>query len=266
MDSILTMARDKIQASVLMSDNNTLAIHAELPKLNQMLMSNLAAALGDAQRTRFREFLDRCNAPYTITDRNPAHAGIPSALFYAELRRPPKTDRFFVITPDSAAFSEIRINADSLRVMMADAAHRLESARERAHIVIREFAVRSRHRDNPEFPLTVSGDGDNISIRVTGAQTESSPDDILYRLVPRIPRSAEREPVLPFIPNNGLNRSRMAIERQPESARSMQHDSLYQPLQRKSVSLDSLLHAVPNRSSGRDDQMRGRKYDSPIEL
>jgi hypothetical protein len=58
----------------------------------------------------------------------------------------------------------------------------------------------------------------------------------------------------------------MATERQLEVPRSNQQATFSLPLQRKSIRLDSLLHAVPNRSSGKDDRPREKNYQNPIEL
>jgi hypothetical protein len=250
-DSMLIVACEKIQSSVLVGDNHAIAIHMELPKLSRVLMSSIAATLGKTQRVKFKQFLDDCNAPYTIMASQSAPPQVSSERLLTEMRRAPQTDRFYVIDPDSAVVSNVRINMDSLRGMLVTARQQLEQTRERANVAIREFAVRSRRRT----PQTVRfmEDDNHISIQVSGTP-ETAADDasIFFRLVPRIPRSAEGGRLPTFVPDVDMNRSQVASQKRIEMNPQVKN---ILPAPGGPVSLDSLLNdarkSVPQREGRR---------------
>ena len=246
-DSMLVVACEKIQSSVLVGDNHAIAIHMELPKLSRVLMSSIAAALGETQRVKFKQFLDDCNAPYTIMASQSAPLQVPSERLLTEMRRAPQTDRFYVIDPDSAVVSNVRINMDSLRGMLVAARQQLEQARERANVAIREFAVRSRQR-TPQT-VRIMEDDNYISIQVSGAPEPAADDaSIFFRLVPRVPRAVEGGRLPSFVPDVDINRSQVASQKRIEMNPQVKN---MLPATGGPVSLDSLLKdarkSVPQR-------------------
>ncbi|MCX6137452.1 MAG: hypothetical protein NTV54_08170 [Ignavibacteriales bacterium] len=261
-DSLLAVACEKIQSSVLVGDNNAIAIHAGLPTLTRALMSNIASTLGEPQRVRFRQFLDQCNAPYTIMAAGAPPAHVSSDRLLTEMGRIPPTDRFFVIDPDSAMVSDVHINIDSLRSMMFAASLQMEKARERVHSAIREFAVRNRQR--APRPYSVTEDEDRISIQVSAAEPVMPDESFFFRLVPRISGAGEGGR-LPFVtPDAGMSRSQIVSQRRAGDQQSSAPARIAVPANRGPVSLDSLLNDV--RKSLPQRESRKKVPEDAIEL
>ncbi len=119
-DSILGSYKEKLQASVLVSENDEVAIHAELGDLNRSMVSTIASCLEPVQRVRFQKFLDVRKAPYTVVAMN-----APTLESHVILNRIPKVSsshNYVIISPDTVEFAEMRINIDSIR----EVAHRHE--------------------------------------------------------------------------------------------------------------------------------------------
>ena len=258
---MLVVACEKIQSSVLVGDNHAIAIHTELPKLSRVLMSNIAAALGETQRVKFGQFLDDCNAPYTIMASRSTPQHVPSERLLTEMRRSPRTDRFYVIDPDSAIISNVRINMDSLRGMLVTARQQLEQVRERANVTIREFAVRSRQRAPKSVHVTE--DNNHISIQVSGAP-ETAADDasIFFRLVPRVLRPVEGGRMPSSVADVDVSRSQVASQKRIEM--NPQGKNILPAPNNGPVSLDSLLNDV--RKSVPQREGRKTVKENAIEL
>lgn len=119
-DSILGSYKEKLQASVLVSENDEVAIHAELGDLNRAMVSTIASCLEPVQRVRFQKFLDVRKAPYSVVAMN-----APALEPHVILNRIPKvssSNNYVIISPDTIEFAEMRINIDSIR----EVAHRHE--------------------------------------------------------------------------------------------------------------------------------------------
>jgi len=112
-DSLLELTGRRIESSVLIGDNNTLAIAPDLPKLNRMMITNIASCLEPFQRVNFERLLEANNAPYTITAKR---APVEKAgRYFQNIPKYPQGDRFVIITPDTLMYSQIHIDYDSLR-------------------------------------------------------------------------------------------------------------------------------------------------------
>ncbi|MGD0038320.1 MAG: hypothetical protein ABSC53_13625 [Bacteroidota bacterium] len=112
-DSLLDLTGRRIETSVLIGENNTMAIAPDLPKLNRLMVTNIASCLEPLQRVNFERLLEANNAPYTVTVRS-VPAG-KAGNYFQRIPKFPQSDRFVIITPDTMMYSQIHINFDSLR-------------------------------------------------------------------------------------------------------------------------------------------------------
>lgn len=112
-DSILGTYKEKLQASVLVSENDEVAIHAELVDLNRAMVTTIAASLEPPQRTRFKKFLDYRKAPYALVEVNAPT--VPSHIILNKIPKISHTNNYVVISPDTVEIAEMTINVDSIR-------------------------------------------------------------------------------------------------------------------------------------------------------
>ncbi len=112
-DSILGTYKEKLQASVLVSENDEVAIHAELVQLNRAMVSTIAACLEPPQRTRFKRFLDHRKAPYAVVAVN--SPTLPSHIILNKIPEFSRSNNYVVISPDTVEIAEMTINVDSIR-------------------------------------------------------------------------------------------------------------------------------------------------------
>jgi hypothetical protein len=150
-DSMLDIARRKIQASVFVGENNSLAIHTGLVKLNQLLVSNIAASLEQGQRVRFRKYLEENQAPYTfVADHSPAISG--EHLLH-QIARLPRTNDFFVVTPDTLAVSRIGLDIDSLQQHMAETSPDFNGMEARVQALMQHLRALEMHQEHFAVPF-----------------------------------------------------------------------------------------------------------------
>ncbi len=112
-DSILGSYKEKLQASVLVSENDEVAIHTELVDLNRAMVSTIAACLEPTQRTRFQRFLEIRNAPYVVIAVNAPK--LEPHVIWNKIPSVSSSHNYVIISPDSVEFGEMRINVDSIR-------------------------------------------------------------------------------------------------------------------------------------------------------
>jgi len=112
-DSILGSYQEKLQASVLVSENDEVAIHAELVDLNRAMVSTIAACLEPPQRSRFQRFLDTRKAPYAVVAVNSPK--IPSHVIFDRIPNVSHNNNYVVISPGTIEIAEMTINIDSIR-------------------------------------------------------------------------------------------------------------------------------------------------------
>ena len=148
-DSLLELTGRRIESSVLIGENNTMAIAPDLPKLNRLMVTNIASCLEPVQRVSFERLLEANNAPYTVTAKS-----VPigkSDNYYQRIQRFPQGDRFVIITPDTMMYSQIHIDFDSLRRQMEGnfVAAEIRRAAMLKKIMAREFQHLPR---NVHFP------------------------------------------------------------------------------------------------------------------
>ncbi len=112
-DSILGSYKEKLQASVLVSENDEVAIHAELVDLNRAMVSTIAACLEPIQRTRFQKFLTIKKAPYAVIAVNAPK--LESHVILNKIPTISSSHKYVIISPDTVEFADMRINIDSIR-------------------------------------------------------------------------------------------------------------------------------------------------------
>ncbi len=112
-DSILGSYREKLQASVLVSENDEVAIHAELVDLNREMVSTIALCLEPRQRMRFQKFLDVRKAPYAVVEVNAPR--VEPHNIWTKIPRVSSSNNYVIISPDTVEIAEMRINVDSIR-------------------------------------------------------------------------------------------------------------------------------------------------------
>lgn len=127
-DSILDTYKQRLQASVLVSEHEQVAIHSELAELNRAMVSTIAACLEPPQRSRFQRFLDKRNAPYAVVAVN--SPSVPSHIILNRIPKVSAGNTYVVISPDTVEFAAVTIDLDSIR----------ESSR-REHMQLRRTAM-----------------------------------------------------------------------------------------------------------------------------
>lgn len=181
-DSLLELTGRRIESSILIGENNTMAIAPDLPNLNRMMVTNIAACLEPNQRIQFEHLLEANNAPYTVTAQNvPARAG--DRLFQS-IPESPRGNRFVIITPDTMMYSQLHIDFDSLRRHMDEHAAVFELRREAMlkRMIAREF---QHMPGNPPWPQTIHSFGNDelfsVEITVPVEESEQQPMQVLIQ-------------------------------------------------------------------------------------
>ncbi len=149
-DSLLELTGRRIESSVLIGENNTMAIAPDLPKLNRLMVTNIASCLEPVQRVNFERLLEANDAPYTVSAKS-----VPSGNagnYFKNIQKFPQGDYFVIITPDTMMYSKIHINFDSLRQQMEE---NLASARFRREAMLKRIMAREfqRAQKNVQFPV-----------------------------------------------------------------------------------------------------------------
>ena len=148
-DSLLELTGRRIESSVLIGENNTMAIAPDLPKLNRLMVTNIASCLEPLQRINFERLLEANNAPYTVTAKS-----VPvgqTGNHFQRIPKFPQDDRFVIITPDTMMYSQIHIDFDSLRRQMEE---NFVAAEIRREVMLKKFRAREFRRlpRNVHFP------------------------------------------------------------------------------------------------------------------
>ncbi len=116
-DSLFGLARKRIESSVLVSENNAVAIDPSLAQLNRVMVSNIAASLEPFQRVRFGRFLEKRKAPYSFVSKKFLPAN-PESI-YVEMSRIPASHRFAVVTADTLTYA--LVDAEIIRQIQQSA-------------------------------------------------------------------------------------------------------------------------------------------------
>jgi hypothetical protein len=195
-DSLLELTGRRIESSVLIGENNTMAIAPDLPKLNRLMVTNIASCLEPLQRVNFERLLEANNAPYTVTTKRvPAEK---TGDYFQRIPKFPQGNRFVVITTDTMMYSEIHIDFDSLQRQMEK---NFAAVGVRREAMLRKIMARQFQRvpRNVQFPATdqIFGGGEffSVDINVPGDDENQQPMRVVVQprfrkqmLAPGIPR------------------------------------------------------------------------------
>jgi hypothetical protein len=111
-DSILETYTRKLQASVLVSENNEIAINEQLVDMNRTMVASIAASLRPTQRVRLQRLLQERQAPYAVVS-----VSEPKLEPHELQHRIPKMhsgNRYVVISKDTIGFAEMHMDMDSI--------------------------------------------------------------------------------------------------------------------------------------------------------
>lgn len=112
-DSLLRFTKQQLESSVLVAENQAMAISPDLPQLGRVTVSSIAACLEPQQRIRFEKFLQLRNAPYTV---DPAKVRAQKVdKIFEKLHKPSRPEQFVILTPETLVVHKLAINIDSLR-------------------------------------------------------------------------------------------------------------------------------------------------------
>lgn len=115
-DSLLRFTKQQLEASVLVAENQAMAISPDLPQLGRVTVSSIAACLEPQQRVRFERFLQLRNAPYTV---DPAKVRAEKVdKIFEKIHKPPRPEQFVILTPETLVVHKLELNIDSLREEM----------------------------------------------------------------------------------------------------------------------------------------------------
>ncbi|HTP13111.1 MAG TPA: hypothetical protein VMM37_05755 [Bacteroidota bacterium] len=171
-DSLIGLARKRIESSVLLSENNAVAIDPALAQLNKEMVSNIAACLEPRQRIRFGRFLEKKDAPYTFISKKFVPVN-PETLF-AEMSRVPRPEKFVVFTPDSVAIAHVNPEFMVRAQRRSEIVRRTRQAQERNFDVtvnlLKQYAGWDRHTETaralPPPGIQVWGDANAVNIQI----------------------------------------------------------------------------------------------------
>lgn len=194
-DSLLQLTSERIESSVLIGDNNAIAIAPDLPKLNKVMVTSIASCLEPPQRIRFERFLATNDAPYTVASDN-APVVTADRIFQSLPRM--KANRYVVITPDTMMYSQVHIDFDSIRQLMSENFGAMERRRNEfiQKIIARNFQRLPRSIPFPQVPPSQNlGDQEffSVEINVPGGETDQLP---MHMIIQRRP---SRQVVFPEI-------------------------------------------------------------------
>ncbi len=117
-DSLLRMTKQQLEASVLVAENQAMAISSDLPQLGRVMVSSIAACLEPQQRVRFERLLQLRNAPYSVNPTKVRAQKIEN--LFEKLHKPPRPEQFLILTPETLVVHRLALNIDSLREKMRE--------------------------------------------------------------------------------------------------------------------------------------------------
>lgn len=267
-DSILSSARERIQESVFLADNKSLAVHADLAKLNRAMISHIVASLESQQREKFQKFLVASRSPYTFVVPPTPPAFVPKAS-----AQPPQTsamEQFVVITPDSCTIARVKINLEEIQRRVGLTSQEVRSLDERTRALMREFAAHQRAERSPNPLLSIYSDSDYFSIKVQNNVLDQSHDAMPFEVIARAPEAI---------------RFRFELRQMPDAQKFFGDDSEPPPQvlpneaplspggfepghaqTRRGLDLDSVISAPRDRKSQSRTSQGKKRHTNPFEL
>ncbi|MBM4159891.1 MAG: hypothetical protein FJ217_02205 [Ignavibacteria bacterium] len=173
-DSVLDIGRLRLESSVLLAEDRALAIDENLPRLNRVMLSGIAAVLEPTQRVRFERFLKAKKAPFMVaaTEALPE----PPEKIIHEIRTIQRPERMIVVTPDTFVYSRLELDLDSLRRQFRAVVAMRPQVTIHFGGLVKRFAEREatarRHISIETPPLTVMSDSDAFTIHIRTQEGE----------------------------------------------------------------------------------------------
>lgn len=181
-DSLLELTGKRIESSVLIGENNTIAIAPDLPRLNKLMVTNIASCLKPLQRVKLERLLEVNDAPYSVRERDiPVREEITSV---PRIRHKPHNNNFVIITPDTAMVSQIQINFDSLRQRMEEDFARIEMRRNK--IIQRMMMHQFQHMQRTIAAPPIPGNGELFSIEINTPIEDNEQQQMRVVIQPRL--------------------------------------------------------------------------------
>ena len=184
-DSLLELTGKRIESSVWIGENSTMAIAPDLPRLNRMMVTNIASCLEPNQRIRFEHLLEANDAPYAVTAQS--ESSEKSNRYFQKIPKSPRGDRFMVITPDTMMYSQIHLDFDSLRRQLEENIIAVELRREAMlkRMMAREF---QHIRKNINVPPQTRffGDDEFFSVEINVPNEENEHQQMHVVIQPRV--------------------------------------------------------------------------------
>ncbi len=219
-DAVFAAAQRHLEAAVLVSDDNTIAIDQRLAGLDQVILSAVAAALEPSQRVRMARFLDERGSTVAMpfASASPRERVKERATIQEHMNAEPAS--FVVVSGGThAAVRRVRINTDSIRrvierVVVPDVvqAERRLAAAERMNVELqrmhREFEQAQRmHGSDSDISITREEDAIIIHIApsaINRAMSPPPPPEAPGTGVPQPPRPPAPRMMLPALPRSTI--------------------------------------------------------------
>ena len=187
LDSLLELAGRRIGSSILVGENSAFAVDPSLPKLNRVMVTSIAANLEPMQRVQMERLMAYNEAPYVIS-RSSASARIKPEHIFKHFADAASGRKFIIITSDTALYSEVAVNIDSLQQVLPLDIMALQMLRNR---MIKNFFVRQarpQQRYSAAGEVTqINEDSGGISVEVTGQnEFPNAPEAFPVYATPRL--------------------------------------------------------------------------------
>lgn len=190
-DSILGSYKERLRTSVLVSENDEVAVHAELVDLNRAMVSTIAACLEPVQRTRFQRFLENRNAPYAVVAVNAPK--IPSNELFGSIPTISRSNNYVVITSDTVGIAEVQIAPpapEEMPLPRALTGRRIMTERMLSELMERQRRMEERMVMIGESRVRVHSSGGAFQIHFEHSRPEIAGSESVEMVRPRL-RSPE---------------------------------------------------------------------------
>lgn len=189
-DSILGTYKQKLEASVLVSEHNQIAIHEQLADLNRVMVSSLASSLQPVQRVRFQKLLLAHQAPFALVNMNTPSRRVSENIPPVPSNRS-GSNRYVVISRDTIGIEEMKLD-------LADRVSEVHGQEIAAQKAVTERMLQEMAQLQRQFEQTVVVSGsEDRRVRVLSTdksfqisfhpRTNPSPDTELFDMVrPRV--------------------------------------------------------------------------------
>lgn len=176
-DSLLELTGKHIESSVLIGDNNIMAIAPDLPKLNKIMFTNLTSCLEPQQRERMGRFLQSSRFRRR-TDMQILSEDINQKVLQ-DIPRLSQGEHFIIITPDTLIYSQLNIDFDSLQKQMNKDIEIIRSMRERMLKKMMQKDNRySRRQITSPWNVQVSSGDEFFSIEIVPQDTDRAKEKV----------------------------------------------------------------------------------------